>query len=129
MPKNSKPSPGSKKSKGPASALSSLRELKQSGKDKHGQAKKTAATYLSAMKRMRKWAAAYGPAAGQKVNAEDADIAGMDVEFRDAFNDRPKACSAEALALYLTFKCFEEDLGQSTAEVAYSAAKKYWTNL
>lgn len=50
-------------------------------------------------------------------------------DFILAFEGAPKASSAKALAMYITFKCFHQGLSKSTGITAHAAMKKYWGEL
>ncbi|KAI0038361.1 hypothetical protein FA95DRAFT_1613446 [Auriscalpium vulgare] len=68
------------------------------------------------------------PTEGQldQIDAGGDGVAGSDPEFALAFDGDPKQCSAEALKLFLSFKCFHQGRKESTAYSAYSAIKSYW---
>jgi hypothetical protein len=43
-----------------------------------------------------------------------------------AFDKRPNCASPWALATFISFKCFTNHLGQSTAEGIHAGFQKYW---
>jgi hypothetical protein len=49
--------------------------------------------------------------------------------WKEAFDNPPNKCSADALKLFLTWKCFENENGRSTAEVIQAAFADFWDNM
>ncbi len=127
-------SPAPSRASVPVVSLDELRQSKKNGIQTHKHARSTRTKYGGELTRMRKWAGAYTTGAAGTVSDTSARLSGsgavtVDPEFASAFSGSPKACSADALAMYLTFKCLHQERGQSTAEGARSAIKKYWEEL
>ncbi|KIJ06860.1 hypothetical protein PAXINDRAFT_19939 [Paxillus involutus ATCC 200175] len=51
-----------------------------------------------------------------------------DPMFQYAFSCTPNKCSDKALALFMTYKGFHEDLGQSMVKAIQAAFKDMWEN-
>ncbi|KAF8507450.1 hypothetical protein BU17DRAFT_71153 [Hysterangium stoloniferum] len=49
-------------------------------------------------------------------------------DLAHAFDIKPNRASPWALASFISWKCFENNLGKSTADGAHAAFKKYWDN-
>ncbi|KAI0058921.1 hypothetical protein BV25DRAFT_1918841 [Artomyces pyxidatus] len=136
-PSSSKRQKTSGNSTSPAESLTleALRDCAQAGVQQHKQAQNTRKTSEDQVKRMRRWSAEFSSTEAQLPQKDagteiDGDrVAGSDPEFAVAFDGKPKACSAEALVLYLSYECFVQDRKASTAWSAYSAIKKYCCNV
>ena len=124
-----------------APSIRALRQAKEVGKRDYKYSQGTRKKYDGFVVRMRVWASSFGPVDDSEGSVVDTlpemeglpeserHPLGMDPEFREAFTGRPKECSPEALALYITLKCLHGDCGLSTADGAYSAMKLYWNEL
>lgn len=95
----------------------------------HKHAANTRSSYKSHLERMRVWARGHATPSPSVSVGSGSEGVERDPEFPEAFDGKPKACSGRALALYITFKCFEAGLGKSTSDSSHAAAKKYWEEL
>ena len=50
-------------------------------------------------------------------------------DFKCALDGVPTRYSDKALALWISYKCFYENLGLSTCDGVYSAFKRHWEEL
>lgn len=129
--------------------LTSLQNLQDASKKKHAKADATTKKYSEYVARGRKWLLGYferPEAVPDNPNATDwesnidtepqppgfrADLS-EDIQdqagFQRAFDDIPNAHSPKALALFLSFKIFHENLGEGTSNGIYSAFKLLWKN-
>jgi hypothetical protein len=119
--------------------LPAIHEAKEAGKKKHQNASNTTEKYDGHVKCGREWL--FGHFKSKDLDAQatqagdvDTSIGGKeesvydDLAFRQAFESQPNQHSDKALALYLSYKCFHQNLGQSTAEGSHAAFKKLWEN-
>ena len=53
----------------------------------------------------------------------------QDPDFKNAFNERPNKYSHQALALFISYKCFHQNLKKGTGTGIHAAFKKYWEQL
>ena len=67
-----------------------------------------------------------GPSHGEDA---DDDLFYDKPEFKSALDGLPNEYSGKALALYISYKCFYQNLTQSTADGIYSAFKRYWEEM
>ncbi|KAI6141442.1 hypothetical protein BKA82DRAFT_3986196 [Pisolithus tinctorius] len=88
-----------------AVSLKDINQLKEQGKQTHLKAARTRTAYATHVRRGRD-----------------------NPEFRTAFESTPNSCSDKALALYMTWKGFHENLGKSTVESIRAAFKDVWAN-
>lgn len=59
----------------------------------------------------------------------DMDDVYTDLEFKHAFSGRSNKHSHQALLLFVSFKCFHENLGKGTSEQIHATFKKHWSQL
>jgi hypothetical protein len=104
-------------------SLDALIKVSKKATEQHKHSEKTRKDYSSARQRAIKWLSE------ACSSASDGDILKNRPEYALAFEGEPNGCSGKALELYITQKCFVENRGRSTGEVAYSAMKKYWEEL
>lgn len=116
-------------------SLKNISELKDSSKAAHLRAKKTRRCYAGHVKRGRQWLAEHfcTEANSNKQSAPDTieekeDDPYSDPEFRNAFDCIPNKTSDKALALFLTYKGFHQNLSQGTVEGIRAAFKDLWDN-
>jgi hypothetical protein len=119
-----KPSTVPKKNSRKAAAahveLCNLVGIQQGATKRYKHAENTRKSYQSAVSCAIRWIHK-----ACEDNPKD-EIIRANPRFRDAFEGRPQECSGKALAMYITYKCFEQGCGLSTGTSAYSALKKYW---
>ena len=118
------------------STLAELEEAKQASKRKHGSATKTTAGYEGYIRRGKVWLAdlirnlstehSFEHPKGCPTSLDNAkwDVADLGL----AFEIKPNRSSPWALASFISHKCFENNLGESTAEGVHAAFKRYWDN-
>ncbi|KAI0321075.1 hypothetical protein OF83DRAFT_1051864 [Amylostereum chailletii] len=132
-------SPGRKRGRKPStkkaldaeiSSIDDLRQLKANGVKDHRRATSTNNTYASRLKEMRAWAQGIMPSRTDFEELAASGSAELDMtEFAQAFDGPPKACSPEAVALYISYKSFHEGRSSALMWQCYSAAKGYWEQL
>lgn len=121
----------------PASSLQQLKSLTAEKTDQHIKSGKTRGAYNGYITRAKTWLGAFfleeGEAerrwkegSGKGLSGDgEGDINNVtlleDEEFRDAFNGVPSKSTPQAISMFLTFKCFEENKGRSTAEGIHAA--------
>lgn len=66
--------------------------------------------------------------AKDKEKGEDADVT-MDPEFPTAFTGPPVKCTPVAIAMFMAYKCFTEDLGVSTANAIHAAFIRHYDTM
>ncbi|KAG2029737.1 hypothetical protein BDR03DRAFT_987558 [Suillus americanus] len=81
-------------------------KIKERAKQQHKHASSTRKNYNSYIDRGQKWL--------------------KDPTFRDALKQIPNQHSDKALALFISYKCFHENNGQSTCDGIHAVFKKYW---
>lgn len=64
----------------------------------------------------------------EKKEEEGEDVT-MDPEFPTAFTGRPVKCTPVAIAMFMAYKCFTEDLGVSTANSIHAAFIRYYDTM
>lgn len=133
-------SPKKTRRKRPLSTSQSLKvieQLKEAGKEAHLKAKNTRKCYTGHVKRGREWLAEHFSANDRDSDKAEwsapDDLAGEDPygdpEFAHAFDRTPNQCSDKALALFLTYKGFHQNLGKGTVEGIRAAFKNLWDNV
>ena len=53
----------------------------------------------------------------------------QDPNFQNAFNDKPNQYTHQALALFISFKCFHQNLKAGTGTSIHATFKKYWEQM
>lgn len=141
MPKRTdptKPSKGLGKKKTPTKSvsMSKMQKIKEDGKKAHLRSSRTRKSYSGYIARGQEWMASHfsdsaTPPAGLEGIPEVELDEGIynEPEFRVALDGRPTKYSDKALALWIAYKCFFENLGIGTCDGAYSAFKRYWEEL
>lgn len=131
--------------------LDNIRSLQDQEKTTHGRAANTSKKYAGYVKTGRQWLDGHfngfseanpsqpganldtgnpptepenGPGGAHSTN----DTVYDHPEFKNSFSAIPNQFSDKALALFISYKCFHENLGQSTAEGAHAAFKMLWKN-
>ena len=59
------------------------------------------------------------------IGEGDSDVT-MDLEFPTAFTGPPVKCMPVAIAMFMAYKCFTEDLSISTANAIHAAFIRYY---
>lgn len=119
--------------------LSTIRDLQDQEKSTHGKALNTSKKYAVYVKRGREWLEEHFDACdpGEDPLTTHADEIGTppdgdspydDPEFRNTFETIPNKYSDKALALFISYRCFQDGLGLSTADGAHAAFKHLWKN-
>lgn len=52
-----------------------------------------------------------------------------DPDFRNALAGRPTKATPSVIGMFITFKCFEEEKGKSTAEGIHAAVLQMYDNM
>lgn len=141
MPKAPKPKIGRKtKNSLPANSpsLVALEKLQDSGKQANLNSGQTRRKYEGYVRRGREWLAGHfsqdkNSAAPKGLDTDKLPSAADDIygdpDFEKAFNERPNKCSHQALALFISYKCFHQNLKKGTGQGIHAAFKKYWDQL
>ncbi|KAI6111260.1 hypothetical protein F5141DRAFT_1274775 [Pisolithus sp. B1] len=110
-------------------SLQVIHQIKEVGKQTHLRATKTRETYSRHIRQARSWLQSHFPAEGTPripAHTEDESDIYADPGFKDAFGQVPNQCSDKALALYLSWRGFQEDCSQSTVDGIRAAFKMLW---
>jgi hypothetical protein len=122
----------------PDLSLPALQQLQDSGKRANLNSSQTRQNYGGHVRRGREWLASHfsGESNAQIPKGLDkdklspvADDMYQDPEFREAFNERPNRYTNQALALFISYKCFHQNLKFGTGTGIHAAFKKYWEQL
>ena len=125
-------------------------------KKKHGKAESTTNGYDGHVRRGMEWLATFAQEEqecveerwqaeeGEKLSVDeddeedkednmdigegDSDVT-MDPEFPTAFTGPPVKCTPVAIAMFMAYKCFMEDLGISTANAIHAAFIRYYDTM
>ncbi|KAL4071493.1 hypothetical protein V8B97DRAFT_2023673 [Scleroderma yunnanense] len=99
--------------------LHAAHQIKEAGKQTHLRAARTRATYGRHIRQGCVWLQSHFPVEGSQPppnhTEEILDVYG-DPCFKDAFDCTPNQCSDKALALYLSWRGFQENCSQSTID-------------
>ena len=63
-----------------------------------------------------------------KEEGEESDVT-MDPKFPTAFTGPPVKCTPVAIAMFMAYKCFTEDLGVSTANAIHAAFIRHYDTM
>jgi hypothetical protein len=145
MGKDTKTKIGAQKTKGKKGTLASnpslpvLQQLQDSGKKANLNSGGTRKNYAGYVKRGREWLASHFSDSDNNSSipcgVDEADLPPpqddmyQDPDFKNAFNERPNKYSHQALALFISFKCFHQNLKKGTGTGIHAAFKKYWEQL
>ncbi|KAG0703100.1 hypothetical protein DFH29DRAFT_998728 [Suillus ampliporus] len=103
-----------------------INKIKERAKQQHKHASSMWKNYSSYVDRGQKWLKVHASATScEDEETHDGD-AYEDPTFRDALEEIPNQHSDKALALFISYKCFHENNGQSTCDGIHAAFKKYW---
>ena len=127
---------GSKQSIGPSSSLATLRKLASDKKRQYLHSNNTTEKYNGYVARGKEWLASFSEeeqeaeskwksASLQGLSSEGEDEIAEnkmeDPEFSHAFDGPPGKCTPQAITMFLAWKCFSQDNGQSTADGIHAA--------
>jgi hypothetical protein len=119
-------------------SLLALEQLQDSGKKANLNSGGTRRNYAGYVKRGREWLAGHfseNSNVGTPKGVDETNLPSLnddmyqDLDFKNAFNDRPNKYTHQALALFISFKCFHQNLKKGTATSIHAAFKKYWEQL
>ncbi|KAI6011164.1 hypothetical protein EDC04DRAFT_2609980 [Pisolithus marmoratus] len=100
-------------------SLQTIHQIKEVGKQTHLQAMKTRETYSRHVHRACSWLQGHFPVEGTPPilshTREESEIY-SDPGFKSAFEHMPNQCSDKVLALYLSWRGFQENCSQSTID-------------
>ncbi|GJJ05983.1 hypothetical protein Clacol_000170 [Clathrus columnatus] len=117
-------------------SLAELELIKQDAKKKHGTAANTLQSYQGHVQRAKEWLSAvltHEDGLDPFEYPRGSNVEGIDKKWTHfdlvkAFDTVPSQASPWAVATFIAFKCFEENLGASTADGIHAAFKYYWDN-
>ncbi|KAG1845207.1 hypothetical protein F4604DRAFT_1937121 [Suillus subluteus] len=101
-------------------------KIKERAKQQHKHASSTRKNYNSYIDRGQKWLKVHASATGCRDKESHNGDAYEDLTFRDALKEIPNQHSDKVLALFISYKCFHENNGQSTCDGIHAAFKQYW---
>ncbi|KAG1840392.1 hypothetical protein F4604DRAFT_1598900 [Suillus subluteus] len=101
-------------------------KIKERAKQQHKHTNSTRKNYGSYIDRGQKWLKVHASTTGCQDEESHSGNAYEDPTFRDALDKIPNQHSDKALALFISYKCFHENNGQSTCDGIHAAFKKYW---
>ncbi|KAG1885796.1 hypothetical protein F4604DRAFT_1573111 [Suillus subluteus] len=101
-------------------------KIKERAKQQHKHANSTRKNYGSYIDHGQKWLKVHASTTGCQDEESHSGDAYEDLTFRDALDKIPNQHSDKALALFISYKCFHENNGQSTCDGIHAAFKKYW---
>lgn len=113
-----------------------LEQLEVQAKDENLLSGNTVRAYIGYINAGRRWLSSLcareavqvpsgSPFLPGATDSEDLNLL-PNSEFSHAFDNIPNQHSPAALALFLSFKCLEENRGRSTAEGIHAAFKNLW---
>ncbi|KAI6022348.1 hypothetical protein BKA83DRAFT_4277778, partial [Pisolithus microcarpus] len=110
-------------------SLQAIHQIKEVGKQTHLRATKTRETYSRHVCQARSWLQSHFPVEGTLqilAHTEDESNVYGNLGFKSAFEKVPNQCSDKALALYLSWRGFQENCSQSTIDGIRVAFKTLW---
>jgi hypothetical protein len=119
-------------------SLPALQRLQELGKKANLNSGQTRCNYAGYVKRERDWLAGHfsgannsGAPKGVEVDEfpSPQDDMYRDLDFKNAFNEKPNKYSHQALALFISYKCFHQNLKSGTGTGIHAAFKKYWEQM
>ena len=130
MPKDKKSKIGGTKSKNTQPSvhvsepsLAALQQLQESGKKANLHSRQTRRNYAGYVKRGRDWLAGHFSGEDSSSVPKGVDKQELspllndvyqDPDFKNAFNERPNRYTHQALALFISYKCFHQNLKAGT---------------
>ncbi|KIJ48032.1 hypothetical protein M422DRAFT_248190 [Sphaerobolus stellatus SS14] len=115
-----------------ASDLRTLIDAKEESSTKHGTSSNTKQAYDVKIRQGKEWLKEQCAAESRlelPAGCPDSIVLSEQwtlEELRHAFDTKPNRASAEALALFIAFRCFVNGQKKGTAEQAHAAFKRYW---
>jgi hypothetical protein len=113
-------------------SLSDLEAAKEAGKKKYRNAQKTDSTYLGYIKRGKEFLEKIVDALRQTGPKGEERVEDWEVRIKrcaEAFENPPNEYSVGMLEHWMVQKCFNEDLGRSTAEGIHAAFIRHWDSM
>jgi len=119
-------------------SLPALQQLQDSGKKANLNSGQTRRNYSGYVKRGREWLAGHFSGesnSGIPRGLDEEELPSLhddmyqDPEFRDAFNGRPNRYTHQALALFISYKCFHQNLKAGTGTGIHAAFKKLYEHM
>jgi hypothetical protein len=114
------------------SNLQTLIKLKNESKSRHGSSQNTRDAYDRSIRQAKEWLqtqceaeANFETPRGCPKMPSASEEWTLD-ELSHVFDKVPNRASPAALALFITFRCFEQNVKHGVAEQAHAAFKKYW---
>ncbi|KAF8513430.1 hypothetical protein BU17DRAFT_95413 [Hysterangium stoloniferum] len=134
MPGSRKPTKAEKKTVKARLTLGEIAKTKQASKRKHGLAAKTTQDYDGHVRQGKEWLAEVAKELRDNEGLEHprgcpeglGDVKWTSFDLIHAFDETPNRASPWALATFISFKCFTNSCGQSTAEGIHAGFQKYW---
>lgn len=131
-PRGKKPKVTSKKTRGAASSLETLKKIKESSRTQCGCPKATWDNYSGYVQQGKKFlselvAERCANRDGGHTQPEEDDM-DMDI-LEKAFDNPPNKCLVMVLKLFLVQKCLTENRGSSTAAGIQGGFADYWDNM
>ncbi|KAJ3845839.1 hypothetical protein EV368DRAFT_90008 [Lentinula lateritia] len=124
------------KTSSPMRRLADLRSQMKSNTTAHIRADNTTEQYSQVIQRVRKWLEEFlkvEESAEGCLEDEDEDVPvrneHMASEFHGCLDGKPNQFTPEAIAMYISWKCYEEGRKLSTGESVHAAFKYYYTHL
>jgi hypothetical protein len=112
----------------PAATVKALKDAGQAHVKKYKTVKNTVSSYSGQLSRGQKFLR--DVVAKRRENGEEVCAEGIKTdELEKAFEKPPNQYSALALELFLVHKCFNENLGKSTADSIHGAFAGLWDNM
>ncbi|KAI6152542.1 hypothetical protein BKA82DRAFT_4012993 [Pisolithus tinctorius] len=110
-------------------SLHTAHQIKEASKETHLQAAKTRVAYLGHVQQACSWMQSHFPVEGMPLTpshtGEDSEIY-SDPNFKNMFECMPNRCSDKELALYLSWRGFQENSSQSTIDGVQAGFKMLW---
>ena len=111
-------------------SLQEAHQTKESGKERHLRAERTCATYSGHVRQGREWLQNLVVASGSSNwHHEEHQKTYGNPNFKDALERTPNECSDSALALYLSWKGFDQKCSQSTIDGIRVGFKWWWDGM
>jgi hypothetical protein len=113
-----------------AGSLSALKEISAQNRRQYGKSERTQKSYMTYVQKGKAWLTENTERLRKGLKDGEDSVDGVNVSlWESAFDYPPNKYSASALELFLTKRCFEDNLGQSTAELIQAAFADYWDNM
>ncbi|KAF8128373.1 hypothetical protein EV363DRAFT_1340677 [Boletus edulis] len=118
----------------PPKSLQVIARLNEAGKEAHLKAKNIKTYYKGHVNQGRQWLAQhFSTTSNEKYLPTPDDVGEEDLYadplFLHAFDHMPNGCSDKALALFLTYKGFNQKQSKGMVEGIWAAFKDLWDNV